>query len=115
MPKKPGDHRDPKSIPEEERYYFLEENHPLFGNLVPRDVASREIYDVVYNKKMGVENEPMVYLDLTHHSREYLDNRLGGIIDIYQKFTRGRSAIDADENFPGSALFDGRVVDRLPG
>ena len=87
VPKKAGDTRSPRDIPEGERYYFLEENHPLFGNLVPRDVASREIYDVVFNKKMGVTGEPMVYLDLTHHSKEYLDDRLGGIIDIYEKFT----------------------------
>lgn len=87
VPRKPNDPRDPLTIPEEERYYFLEENHPLFGNLVPRDVACREIYDVVYNKKLGIGGQAMVYLDLTHHSKEFLDNRLGGIIDIYQKFT----------------------------
>ncbi|MGV7221612.1 MAG: succinate dehydrogenase flavoprotein subunit [Nitrospinales bacterium] len=87
VPRQSGDSRDPLTIPESERFYFLEENHPLFGNLVPRDVASREIYDVVYNKKLGVGNQAMVYLDLTHHSEEYLDKRLGGIIEIYQKFT----------------------------
>lgn len=87
VPRKPNDARDPLTIPVEERYYFLEENHPLFGNLVPRDVASREIHDVVYNKKLGVAGKPMVYLDLTHHTPEFLQNRLGGIIDIYEKFT----------------------------
>ena len=87
VPRQQGDTRDPLSIPEAERYYFLEENHPLFGNLVPRDVACREIYDVVYNKKLGIGDQAMVYLDLTHHTRKYLDERLGGIIDIYQKFT----------------------------
>ncbi len=87
VPKTPGDSRPPKEIPESERYYFLEENYPLFGNLVPRDVASREIYSVVYEKKMGVGGQAMVYLDLTHHSKEYLEDRLGGILDIYRKFT----------------------------
>lgn len=87
VPKKPDDARDPLTIPEDERYYFLEENYPLFGNLVPRDVASREIYDVVYNQKLGIGGEPMVYLDLTHQTKEYLDQRLGGIMDIYEKFT----------------------------
>ncbi len=87
VPRKRDDDRDPLDIPDEERYYFLEENHPLFGNLVPRDVASREIHDVVYNKKLGVGGDAMVYLDLTHHTKEYLDNRLGGILDIYEKFT----------------------------
>ena len=87
VPKKPNDPRAPLSIPEEERYYFLEENHPRFGNLVPRDVASREIHDVVYNKNLGVEGQAMVYLDLTHQSEGFLEHRLGGILDIYTKFT----------------------------
>jgi len=87
VPKKPGDTRDPLKIPENERYYFLEEKYPLYGNLVPRDVASREIYEIVYNQKLGVEGQPMVYLDLTHKTKEYLEDRLGGIIDIYKKFT----------------------------
>ncbi len=87
VPKKPNDPRPPLSIPEEERYYFLEEKYPLFGNLVPRDVASREIHNIVFNEKFGVGGENMVYLDLTHKSREYLDDRLGGIMDIYTKFT----------------------------
>ena len=87
VPKTPKDPRDPKEIPESERYYFLEENYPLFGNLVPRDVASREIYEVVYEKKMGVGGEAMVYLDLTHHSKSFLEDRLGGILDTYRKFT----------------------------
>jgi succinate dehydrogenase flavoprotein subunit len=87
VPKKANDSRDPLTIPEEERYYFLEENHPRFGNLVPRDVASREIHDVVYNKELGVGGQPMVYLDLTHQSAGFLEHRLGGILDIYNKFT----------------------------
>lgn len=87
VPRNANDKRDPKKIPESERYYFLEEKYPLFKNLVPRDVASREIYDIVYNQKLGVNGEPMVYLDLTHKPREFLDNRLGGIMDIYSKFT----------------------------
>jgi len=100
VPRQPGDARNPKEIPESDRYYFLEENHPLFGNLVPRDVASREIHDVVFNKKLGVAGDPMVYLDLTHHSREYLDARLGGIIDIYQKFTGVDPRVSPMKIFP---------------
>ena len=48
VPKKPGDNRDPKSIPQNERWYFLEEWYPKYGNLVPRDVATRAIFKVVY-------------------------------------------------------------------
>ncbi len=87
VPRKRNDSRDPLTIPEEERYYFLEENHPRFGNLVPRDVACREIHDIVYNKNLGIEGQPMVYLDLTHQTEEFLETRLGGILDIYTKFT----------------------------
>jgi len=87
VPRAPGDARPPTQIPEEERYYFLEERYPHFGNLVPRDVASREIYDIVYQEKLGIGGEAMVYLDLTHKTKEFLDDRLGGIIDTYTKFT----------------------------
>ncbi|PIQ96090.1 MAG: succinate dehydrogenase flavoprotein subunit [Nitrospinae bacterium CG11_big_fil_rev_8_21_14_0_20_56_8] len=87
VPRTPGDKREPRDIPENERNYFLEEKYPLYGNLVPRDVASREIHDIVFNRNLGVGGEPMVFLDLTHKSREFLEDRLGGIIDIYRKFT----------------------------
>jgi succinate dehydrogenase / fumarate reductase flavoprotein subunit len=87
VPRNPTDARPARDIPENERSYFLEEKFPHFGNLVPRDVASREIYDIVYNQKLGIGGEAMVYLDLTHKSREFLDDRLGGIIDTYMKFT----------------------------
>ncbi len=100
VPRKPGDDRPPKQIPENERYYFLEERYPLFGNLVPRDVGSREIYDVCVNGGLGVGGENKVYLDLTHHSREFLNRRLGGILEIYEKFTGVDPREDPMEIFP---------------
>jgi succinate dehydrogenase / fumarate reductase flavoprotein subunit len=87
VPKQKGDTRPPKQIPETERWYFLEEKYPRYGNLVPRDVASREIYEVCVNRGMGLEGRTMVYLDLTHIDRATLDRKLGGILDIYEKFT----------------------------
>ncbi|MBZ5646783.1 MAG: succinate dehydrogenase flavoprotein subunit [Acidobacteriia bacterium] len=86
VPKKPGDNRDPKSIPENERWYFLEEWYPKYGNLVPRDVATRAIHKVVYENNLGVDGQPMVYLDLTHIDRKILDKKLEGILEIYEKF-----------------------------
>ena len=86
VPKKPGDKRDPKSIPENERYYFLEERYPKYGNLVPRDIATREIHKVVYEDNLGIDGGPMVYLDLTHIDRKVLDKKLEGILEIYEKF-----------------------------
>lgn len=68
-------------------WYFLEEKYPAYGNLVPRDIATREIFDVCVNQKLGVNGENMVYLDLSHKDSRELDIKLGGIIEIYEKFT----------------------------
>ncbi len=86
VPKSQGDKRDPKSIPESERWYFLEEWYPKYGNLVPRDVATRAIFKVVYEHHLGLDGKPMVYLDLTHIDRKVLDRKLEGILEIYEKF-----------------------------
>ena len=86
VPKQQGDKRDWKSIPESERWYFLEEWYPKYGNLVPRDVATRAIHKVVYEYKLGIDGSPMVYLDLTHIDRKILDKKLEGILEIYEKF-----------------------------
>lgn len=86
VPRKKGDNRDPRQIPESERMYFLEEKYPAYGNIVPRDIATREIFDICVNEGMGVGGQNQVYLDLTHKPREYLDKKLGGILEIYEKF-----------------------------
>lgn len=67
-------------------WYFLEEKYPAYGNLVPRDIATREIYDVIYNQHLGVNGENVVYLDVSHIDPAVLDNKLGGILEIYEKF-----------------------------
>lgn len=67
-------------------WYFLEEKYPNYGNLVPRDIATREIFDVCVNQKLGINGENMVYLDLSHKDPKELDIKLGGIIEIYEKF-----------------------------
>jgi succinate dehydrogenase / fumarate reductase flavoprotein subunit len=86
VPKTKGDKRDWKSIPESERFYFLEEWYPKYGNLVPRDVATRAIHKVVFENDLGIDGKPMVYLDLTHIDRATLDRKLEGILEIYEKF-----------------------------
>jgi len=100
VPRKANDQRDPKEIPAEDRLYFLEEKYPRFGNLVPRDVGAREIYDICVNQGLGVHGDMKVYLDLTHHSREFLDRRLGGILEIYEKFTGVDPREEPMEIFP---------------
>ena len=86
VPKQAGDKRAGKDIPENERFYFLEDWYPKYGNLVPRDVATRAIHKIVFEMKMGLVGEPAVYLDVTHIPRETLDRKLEGILEIYEKF-----------------------------
>ncbi|MCH8042868.1 MAG: succinate dehydrogenase flavoprotein subunit [Planctomycetes bacterium] len=87
VPRTPHDERSPREIPESERYYFLEERYPEYGNLVPRDIATREIFNVCVHEGLSVDaDRQCVYLDLTHIPREELDRKLGGILSIYEKF-----------------------------
>jgi succinate dehydrogenase / fumarate reductase flavoprotein subunit len=87
VPRTPQDRRDPREIPESERYYFLEDRYPKYGNLVPRDIATREIFDICVNEGLSVEaGKQCVYLDLTHIPRQELDRKLAGILEIYEKF-----------------------------
>jgi succinate dehydrogenase / fumarate reductase flavoprotein subunit len=69
-----------------ERWYFLEEWFPAYGNLVPRDIAAQAIYKVVYDMQLGVDGQEAVYLDVTHKDPEELDVKLGGVLEIYEKF-----------------------------
>lgn len=85
VPRKKGDRRDPRDIPESERWYFLEEKYPAYGNLVPRDIATREIFKVCL-EGYGVNGENQVYLDLTHIPAETLNRKLGAILEIYEMF-----------------------------
>ena len=86
VPRKAGDPRPAKSIPENERFYFLEEWYPKYGNLVPRDIATRAIHRIVYQEKLGLVGQAAVYLDVSHIPRETLDRKLEGILEIYEKF-----------------------------
>ena len=71
--------------PKGQPWYFLEERYPKYKNLVPRDVASREIYDVVKNLGLGIEGRDAVYLDLTHLPAE-VHKKVEGVLEIYEKF-----------------------------
>lgn len=86
VPRKQQDSREPNSIPSAERYYFLEERYPKYGNLVPRDIATREIFDVCVNQGLSVEAGRLcVYLDVTELSPD-TQQKLDGILEIYEKF-----------------------------
>lgn len=86
VPQDPNDKRHPTSIPEHERWYFLEEKYPTYGNLVPRDVATREIFDVCVNQRRGIQGKTQVYLDITHLPPQQIEKKLLGILEVYIKF-----------------------------
>jgi succinate dehydrogenase / fumarate reductase flavoprotein subunit len=90
VPRKPHDPRGPNQIPEAERYYFLEERYPKYGNIVTRDIATREIFSVCNDDKLGVGGGNMVYLDLGDEvkriGRKAILHKLEGILEIYEKF-----------------------------
>ena len=100
VPKADGDARAPQDIPENERWYFLEERYPAYGNLVPRDVATREIFQVCLEGH-GVAGENQVYLDLTHIPAETLTERLGAILEIYEMFVGDDPRYVPMRIFPG--------------
>jgi succinate dehydrogenase / fumarate reductase flavoprotein subunit len=85
VPRQKNDTRNPSSIPETERWYFLEEKYPAYGNLVPRDIATREIFQVCLDGQ-GIGGDNQVYLDLSHIPAETLDRKLGAILEIYEMF-----------------------------
>jgi succinate dehydrogenase / fumarate reductase flavoprotein subunit len=91
VPKKAGDTRPPQQIPEEDRDYYLERKYPSFGNLVPRDVASRNA-KVVCDEGRGVgESGLAVYLDfsdaINRLGRDVIKARYGNLFDMYKKIT----------------------------
>jgi succinate dehydrogenase / fumarate reductase flavoprotein subunit len=101
VPRQAGDTRPAKSIPEKERFYFLEEWYPKYGNLVPRDIATRAIHRIVYQEKLGLNGQAAVYLDVSHIPRETLDRKLEGILEIYQKFVGVDPREEPMKVFPG--------------
>ncbi len=100
VPRDPVDARKPKDIPDGERWYFLEEKYPAYGNLVPRDIATREIFQVCLEGH-GVGGENQVYLDLTHIPAETLTRKLGAILEIYEMFVGDDPRYVPMRIFPG--------------
>src|SRR5580765_5610159 len=91
VPKKPADDRPAQQIPEPERDYYLERKYPSFGNLVPRDVASRNA-KVVCDEGRGVGDSGLaVYLDfadsINRLGRDVIRMRYGNLFDMYRKIT----------------------------
>jgi succinate dehydrogenase / fumarate reductase flavoprotein subunit len=91
VPKKKGDTRKPTDIPEEERDYYLERRYPSFGNLVPRDIASRAAKDMCDNG-FGVGKTGLaVYLDfsdaINRMGAKTVESKYGNLFDMYKQIT----------------------------
>ena len=91
VPKQKGDPRKPEDIPEDERDYYLERRYPSFGNLVPRDIASRAAKDMC-DKGFGVGNTGLaVYLDfsdaINRLGEKAVESKYGNLFDMYKQIT----------------------------
>ncbi len=91
VPKKPGDKRGPNEIPESERDYYLENKYPSFGNLVPRDVASRNAKEQCDMDKGVGETGFAVYLDfkdaIKRDGKDVIAKKYGNLFQMYDKIT----------------------------
>jgi succinate dehydrogenase / fumarate reductase flavoprotein subunit len=125
VPKKKGDSRAPQQIPEEDRDYFLERKYPSFGNLAPRDIASRAAKEVC-DQGRGVGPGGLgVYLDfkdaIKRLSERVIRERYGNLFDMYEKIT-GENAYHAPMRiYPavhytmGGLWVDYNLMSNLPG
>jgi succinate dehydrogenase / fumarate reductase flavoprotein subunit len=91
VPKQKGDRRPPEQIPEDERDYYLEHKYPSFGNLVPRDVASRNAKAVCDDGRGVGETGLAVYLDfsdaIARLGEQAIKDKYGNLFDMYERIT----------------------------
>jgi succinate dehydrogenase / fumarate reductase flavoprotein subunit len=91
VPKNPGDKRSPQQIPEAERDYYLERKYPSFGNLVPRDVASRNAKEQCDAGKGVSDTGLAVYLDfadaIKRDGKDVIEKKYGNLFQMYEKIT----------------------------
>ena len=125
VPRKEGDERHPNDIPENERYYYLEERYPSFGNLVPRDVASRNA-KMVCDEGLGVgETGLAVYLDFRDAiKRDGIDTisaKYGNLFDMYENIAGENPYKQPMRIFPavhytmGGLWVDYNLMTNIPG
>ena len=117
VPKKQGDTRPPEQIPEAERDYYLERKYPSFGNLVPRDVASRNAKQVCDEGRGVGDSGLAVYLDFTDAIKrlgvEVIREKIRQPLRHVHEDHRRGPVQGADADLPGDPLHDGRAVGRL--
>jgi succinate dehydrogenase / fumarate reductase flavoprotein subunit len=125
VPKKTGDSRAPESIPEEERDYFLERKYPSFGNLAPRDIASRAAKDACDSGKGVGTTGQAVYLDFSaaikRLGEEVIRERYGNLFDMYEKITGENAYRTPMRIYPaphytmGGLWVDYNLMSNIPG
>jgi succinate dehydrogenase / fumarate reductase flavoprotein subunit len=125
VPKKKGDKRAPKEIPEEERDYFLERKYPSFGNLAPRDIASRAAKEVCDDGRGVGPGGLGVYLDfadaIKRLSLKGVQERYGNLFDMYEKITGENAYQTPMRIYPavhytmGGLWVDYNLMSNLPG
>jgi len=125
VPKKPGDRRPPAEIPEAERDYYLEEKYPSFGNLVPRDVASRNAKEQCDRFKGVGETGLAVYLDFSDASRRLgktaIVKKYGNLFEMYEKITGVDPTVEPMQISPavhytmGGLWVDYNLMTTVPG
>lgn len=125
VPKEKGDDRHPNDIPEDERYYYLEEKYPAFGNLVPRDVASRNA-KIVCDEGMGVgPTGRAVYLDfrdaIEREGKKSISEKYGNLFEMYENITDSNPYEEPMRIFPavhytmGGLWVDYNLQSNIPG
>jgi len=125
VPKAPNDTRHPNDIPEDERDYYLERRYPSFGNLVPRDVASRNA-KVVCDEGRGVGDSGLaVYLDfrdsITRLGGAAIASKYGNLFDMYEKITDQNPYTEPMRIYPaihytmGGLWVDYNLMSTVPG
>ncbi len=124
-PKKPGDRRAAREIPEEERDYFLEWKYPGFGNLAPRDLASRAVKEVCDEGRGVGPAGQGVYLDLTEAMArlglEVIRERYGNLFEMYQRITNVNPYEEPMQIYPaphytmGGLWVDYNLMSTIPG
>ncbi len=117
VPMKKGDKRPPDQIPEDERDYYLERRYPSFGNLVPRDVASRNAKAVCDEGRGVGETGLGVYLDfadaIERLGEHIIRERYGNLFEMYQRITDEDPYKVPMRIYPGHPLHHGRPVGGL--
>lgn len=125
VPKKAGDKRDPRDIPEEERDYYLERLYPSYGNLAPRDIASRRAKEMC-DKGFGVGATGLaVYLDfadiIKRNGKAWVEEKYGNLFDMYHEITNENGYETPMRIYPavhytmGGLWVDYNLMSTIPG